>query len=541
MEAPQTPAELLQEIARLMQLKGENPFKTRAFEKAAAIVAALPETELMQRSRDGTLTELAGIGKGISEVLAEFLLRKKSSALEELVASIPKGLLELTQISGLGPKKAQQLIDELGIESVRELEYACRENRLLKLKGFGQKLQQKLLDAITFLRSSEGQARLDEVLGPAEELVKKLRDALGARVELAGAIRRRCEVLRSVELLIEAGVAESKLTGLLAENPLKLDVKYSFADPKHWGYEWAQATAGQGHWKALGSLSPTRADLTEEAFYASRGFPFIDPVIRETGEELALTQENLDALVTEQAIQGVFHCHTDRSDGAATLEQMVEAALERGYKYIGISDHSRTAFYAHGLDLEELKKQEREIRELQEKLDQKKSGIRIFWGIESDILKDGSLDYPDSVLKRFDFVIASIHQRHELDRHTMTERIVQAIRHPATRFVGHLTGRLLLGRRAYDIDIERIIEEAVRHDVAIELNSHPQRLDIDWRWGGELRRQGALISVNPDAHEVAGLDDTRYGIWMARKALMPASSVINTLSVDQVAKWLARK
>ena len=554
MAAPQTPVQLLEEIAHLMQLAGENPFKTRAFEKAAGLLAEVSESDLKVRARAGTLTELEGIGKGISEVLTEFLLHGTSKAREELVASLPRGLLELTQIPGLGPKKATQLIEELGIESIRELEYACKENRLLKIKGFGEKLQHKILESIAFLHSSEGQARLDEILPAAQKLITELREALGVRVEESGALRRRCEVLSEVELLIEAGASVNeagasvkKIEAILAKNPLKIEVKPSFADPKQWGYEWAKSTASEEHWKGLKSPACPRGALasTEEAFYQEHGLPWIEPVMRETGSELLRAKQKgekgLGGVIQSIDLKGLFHCHTTRSDGAATLEEMVEAARTRGYHYLGISDHSQSAFYAQGLKSDTLQEQEREIRKLQEKIDQKHGGFKIFWGIESDILKDGSLDYSDSVLKRFDFVIASIHQRFQADRETMTERIVQAIRNPYTRFIGHLTGRLLLGRKAYDIDIERIIREAHEHDVAIELNAHPQRLDIDWRWGPELQKQGTLISINPDAHEISGLDDTQYGVWMAQKALMPKHQVINTRSSDEVARWLARK
>ncbi len=541
MSSPQSAVQILEEIAHLMQLAGENPFKTRAFEKAAELLSSHDEADLRARARAGTLTELSGIGKGISEVLTEFLVHGRSTARDELKAGLPAGLLELTTIPGLGPKKALQLIEELGIESVRELEYACKENRLLKLKGFGVKLQQKILDSIAFLHSTEGQARLDQLLEPAEKLARELAKATGLRVELTGALRRRCEVVDAVELLIEAGAEAKKVEAVLAKHPLPVKVTKSFADPKQWGYQWARTTAGEGHWKALGSpQAPSgKSALTEDSFYESCKMPLIEPVMRETGEELKL--KSLGDVVTQQKIRGVFHCHTTRSDGAATLEEMVEAAIGRGYQYLGISDHSQTAFYAQGLKADALKEQEKEIRTLQEKISKKHPSFRIFWGIESDILQDGSLDYPDSVLKRFDFVIASIHQRFKADKEIMTERILSAIRNPYTRFVGHLTGRLLLGRKAYEIDIEKIIREAAAHDVAIELNAHPQRLDIDWRWGPELRKRGTMISINPDAHEIAGLDDTRYGVWMAQKALMPDSLVLNTRGAEQVQKWLARK
>lgn len=235
-------------------------------------------------------------------------------------------------------------------------------------------------------------------------------------------------------------------------------------------------------------------------------------------------------------MRGIFHNHTTRSDGAATLEQMVLGAKKLGYEYIGISDHSQSAFYAQGLKQPDLLAQEREVRELQ----QKHPEIRIFWGIESDILADGELDYEHAVLKKFDFVIASVHSRFKMEREAMTDRILHAIRNPATRFLGHATGRILLGRAGYDLDMERVIDEAARHDVAIEINANPARLDIDWRWGPKLRASHTRVSINPDAHEVAGLEDTRYGIAMARKALLPASLVVNARGVREVEKWLKR-
>ena len=236
-------------------------------------------------------------------------------------------------------------------------------------------------------------------------------------------------------------------------------------------------------------------------------------------------------------VQGVFHNHTTRSDGTSTLEEMVLGAKKLGYKYIGISDHSQTAFYAKGLKLKDLEAQEREIRDLQESY----PDIRIFWGIESDILQNGSLDYEAKLLKKFDFVIASVHQRHSLGTKETTERIIRAVQNPATRMIGHLTGRLLLGRKPMEMDIPRIIEEAAKNDVAIEINSNPWRLDIDWRWGKELRQQKTLVSLNPDAHDIQGLKDTVHGVVVARKALLPKEQVLNSWPLAQVEKWLARK
>jgi DNA polymerase (family 10) len=539
---------LLEEIRRLMEIRGENVFKIRAFEKAQASLAEVQD--LKDRATAGTLTEIPGIGKGIAEVLTEFLLKGTSKVRDDLQASLPEGLLELTAISGVGPKKAMQLIEELGIHSVAELEYACKENRLLKLKGFGDKIQHKILEGIAFQKNVAGQCRLSEAFELAEKLLPRLVEACGgegaARVSETGALRRRMETLSALEFLIEeTGAMNSKagqrrLDQIVAEfrqsTGTSLALSLHYARPERFGYELARTTASPQHWKALGT--PEAFDArTEEDFFEKLKLAFIPPEARETGEEVTMARKGgLSELLAWDGVRGVFHNHTTRSDGSATLEQMIVGAKKLGYEYIGISDHSQSAFYAQGLKQPELLAQEREVRELQDKHPE----IRIFWGIESDILADGSLDYETGVLKKFDFVVASIHSRFKMEREAMTDRILTAIRNPATRFLGHATGRLLLGRKGYDVDMERVIEEAAKHDVAIEINANPQRLDIDWRWGPQLRQCRTPVSVNPDAHEVAGLEDTRYGIAMARKALLPTALVVNSRGADEVAKWLRR-
>jgi DNA polymerase (family X) len=549
----QETTELLEEIQRLMELKGENPFKVRAFERAVQTISAIEDAgELQRRAHAGSLTELAGIGKGISEVLSEFLLRGTSSVRDELAASLPAGLIELTQVPGLGPKKALLLIEELDIHSLSELEYACRENRLLKLKGFGEKVQQKILEGVQFLGATRGQQRLDDAFVVAELLLPEILGAAGGfRASETGALRRRVETLSALEFLVECpdDAVENKAQADRIRRAVdecrrkragSLPIEVRFAPPSSYAYELARTTGTEAHWQALGveSTKVKESVKDEVEFFARLGLPFIPPEMRETGEEVELARKGaLDQILPWDGVRGVFHNHTTRSDGAATIEEMVATAERKGYEYIGISDHSQSAFYAQGLKVPDLLSQEREIREVQERHPK----IRVFWGIESDILADGSLDYEPAVLKRFDFVIASVHSRFQMDRDTMTERILEAIRNPCTRFLGHATGRLLLGRKGYELDMERIIEEAARHDVAIEINANPARLDIDWRWGPELRRHGTRVSVNPDAHDVAGLDDTRYGIAMARKALMPASQVVNSGDARQVEKWLKRQ
>jgi DNA polymerase (family 10) len=534
--------ELLDEIQRLMKLKGENPFKIRAFEKAVQALAG--QDDLLARAKAGTLTELPGIGKGIADVLTEFLLHGRTSVKDELEASLPKGLIELTEIPGLGPKKAIILIEELGVHSAVELEYACKENRLAKLKGFGTKTQQKILEAITFRNSNLGQLRLVESEIFTTSFIEMAQSRFGSlRIHETGGNRRKLETVSELEFLIEskASVQQEEMSSLVEQfkkkNPGMPPIVLHYASSEQFGFEWARTTATPEHWNAIGSPDPFSVK-TEEEFYEKVGLPWIPPEIRETGEEVKLAKKgHLDQLIGWDGIRGIFHNHTTRSDGVATLEEMVSEAERLGYDYIGISDHSQSAFYAQGLKEDILLEQEKEIRQVQKK----HPHIRIFWGIESDILADGSLDYDARILKKFDFVIASVHSRFQMDRDAMTQRILTAIRNPATRFLGHPTGRLLLGRKAYELDMDLIISEAADHGVAIELNANPARLDLDWRWGPAMRKNQTLTSINPDAHDTSGLNDVRFGIAMARKALFPASQVVNSKSVQEVERWLKSK
>lgn len=541
--------DLLHEMQNLMELKGENPFKIRAFEKAAKVIEDLGEDEdWAKRAREQTLTDLPGIGKGISQVLTEFLIEGKTTAKDELEASLPEGLRELTQVPGLGPKKALLLIEQLEIKTLGELEYACKENRLVKLPGFGEKTQAKILEGLHFLSQTRGQLRISDALSIAEKLLPILKRSIKSlRIEETGELRRRCETIAKLEFLVELPKGETPeklktklfkaITQESLDQKLGLEVEFYFSTPELFAYDLARTTATVEHWKALSSPKP-KAFKTEQDFYQSLELEWISPEMRETGDEVKLARKKeIEKLLPWDGVKGIFHNHTTRSDGSASLEEMVVAAKKRGYEYIGISDHSQSAFYAQGLKEAALAEQEKEIKDVQKK----HPDIKIFWGVESDILQDGSLDYSEKWLKKFDFVVASIHSRFKMDKKSMTDRILKAIENPYTTMIGHLTGRLLLGRPGYELDFDAIVSTAAKNNVAIEINAHPARLDIDWRHGPLLKKYGCQVCINPDAHEVSGLDDVKYGVVVARKALLPTNLVLNSRSTAEIESWLRQK
>lgn len=533
MSEQQRAIELLNEIAELMKLNADNPFKIRAFERAADSIADVKD--LKKRALDGTLTEIDGVGKGIAETLTEFLIEGTSTQRDELRAKLPEGLLELTQVPGLGPKKALSIIETLGIRTLAELEYACKENRLAHLKGFGEKMQAKVLEGVAFIRANSGSARLDVAEAYAAEFEAAFhKNFAKMRLERAGELERRHETLRSIDFLFE-GTPDEKITAFsetyARNNPSPVPLVVHSARHADFDSQWIELTASKEWLDEFHVISKKNAALAKRAFSVSHD-------LLETPEMLHFAIEGeLDSLLGEKDVQGIFHVHTTRSDGAGSLSEMIEAAERAGYSYIGITDHSQSAFYARGLKASDLKAQRKELDAVRKEFPK----MTIFWGIESDILADGSLDYDDKLLAEFDFVIASIHSRFQMNHDEMTERLLKAIANPYTTMLGHLTGRLLLGRPAYAFDLEKIVKACAKHDVAIEINSHPARLDIDWRHGDLLRKYQVKVAINPDAHEVAGLADTRFGVTVARKALLNRKLVVNTMGAKEVAAWFSKR
>lgn len=562
-------AAILNEIGLLLELNGEDSFKSRAYYNGSRTIEALTE-DLEQLVEEGKLDTLPGVGKTLAANITELVTTGRMSYYEELKASIPAGVVELLKVPGLGPKKARVLYQELGITSIGELEYACKENRLITLKGFGAKTQAKYLSGIEYLKRFQGKYRIDEAWHQALEILNELHHCPWVvEAEIAGSLRRAVEIVDDIVLV--AGAQEpAKVTAYFAELPQVEEVTFledtqvsvklgsglpvdlTVVGPHQFVYALHHFTGSKEHHGALRQLAKNMK-LTineygifhgdellicqnEEEFYRTLGMDYIPPELREnTGEIEASLAGRLPHLLELKDIKGIFHVHTDYSDGSNTLEQMVKAAVQKGYRYIGIADHSQSAFYARGLKVADIRRQHEEIQALQEQYPE----IYIFKGIEADILSDGSLDYDDDVLAQFDFVIASIHQFQP--GKDLTERLIAAISHPAVTILGHPTGRLLLAREGYRVDMEAVFEALRKYRVAVELNASPARLDLDWRQFRRAKELGIKISINPDAHRVEDLDDTYFGVLMARKGWLEAEDVFNTMSPRRMKRFLEER
>ncbi len=559
---------MLKEMAMLLELSGANGFKVRAFQNAARTMETFSDS-LDEYVREGKLTTLSGIGKGIAADIAHFYENGQLDVLEELKDEFPSGLFDLFRVPNLGPKKIKVLYEELGIGSLSDLAYACQENRLLKLKGFGQKSQDKILEGVRFLEQNAGQHRYHQAYAQVRALVDQMQAWPDVQqISIAGSLRRKKEVVKDADILCSStkpSQVMKKFTSLqevqsiIASGDTKtsiqtkegMQVDLRVVAPEDYATALHHFTGSKEHNTLLRSRAKkrgmkineygvfegdTKLTIESEAeLFKALDLEFIEPELREGLQEIQWAEnDKLPNLVTEQDIQGFFHMHTTYSDGKHSLEEMVQAAIEKGYQYMGVSDHSQTAFYAHGLKKADIKKQHEEIDQLQKKY----KDIRIFKGIESDILPDGSLDYSDDVLQTFDFVIGSVHANFQMDQNKMTERCMKALENPYLTMLGHPTGRILLGRKPFAIDMHRLIDRAASLGKIIELNASPYRLDIDWRLLPHLIEKGGMISINPDAHSIEGIDHVKYGVHVARKGGVEAKHVLNTLPLDQMEQRL---
>lgn len=542
-------ASLLREYAQRTALRGGNPYRAKAYSRAADSLAALavPLDELIAEDR---LTEIPGVGDAIADIITKLHKTGSHPSLEKLRKEIPAGVLEMLAVPGLRPEKVLRLHKDLGIGSLSELETAAKDDRIKKTKGLGAALQTKILRNLTIAKSGEGRLHLHRaaaLLAHAKDSIRKSRPEL-KRVTIAGDFRRGCELVGDLAIVAEA--AKPDKTSTPSADGLQIRV----SDSKHFGAALLFATGSAGHIEQLQALAAESglrlgADglhkgrmliAGEEAeIYRALGLPFIDPELREgRGEIEAALKGKLPKLVTDQDLRGILHCHTDASDGIETLETMAKATHQRGFEYFGVADHSKSAHYAGGLSLEEIAQQHREADRLNKRFGK---DFRILKGIESDILADGSLDYDDDVLERFDFVVASIHGRFKLDRKAQTQRLLRAISDPHTTIIGHMTGRQLQRRPGYEIDVEKVLRACAKHDVVVEINAHPWRLDLDWRWHQAALEFGCMLSVNPDAHSIPELDHMHWGVLMARKGGVPADRVLNAMKLPEITRYLRQK
>ncbi len=564
-------AHVLRDIGVLLELTGENPFKVRAYVNAARTIEML-EGDIETLVAAGDLRSVKGIGSALAEKITTLVTTGELPYYETLKQQVPPGLLDMLRIPGLGPKKISALYATLSISDIAELEYACKENRLVALKGFGRKTQERILQGLEHIRKFQGQFLAGVVLPTAEELRLQLsRSAAVADVQIAGSLRRRKELVKDIDLVASSqepravmhsfvelpGVAEvvssgDTKTSVVCTSGINADLRV--VSPEQFPFALHHFTGSREHntamrqrAKSLGlkmneyglfrGQESVQADNEAELF-AQLGLSYIPPELREnTGEIEAAARDELPVLVTRDDIQGAFHVHTTYSDGAADLQDMVAEAQKAGFAYIGVADHSRSASYAGGLSVDAVKRQHDEIAAL----NASQSEVYVFHGIESDILPDGSLDYPDDILALFDFVIASVHSHFSLTGRQATERLVTAMRHPSVTMLGHPTGRLLLGRAGYEPHMETLLEAAREFGVIMELNANPQRFDIDWRHLRSARDQGVLISINPDAHRREGLYDTYLGVGPARKGWLGPDSVFNSRPLEKVKAYFENK
>ena len=560
----------LREIGTILELNGENPFKCRAYLNAARTLETSP-TDLTELVRTDRLGELPGIGDALRDKLTTLVNTGKLPYLEELRTTIPPGLFSLLDLPGLGPKKLRILRDQLKIESIEALTKACQDGRLASLDGFGEKTATNLLDSIQRRATYSKLHRLGTALPAAQALLNHLRECPSvSQAEIAGSLRRGKEIVKDLDLIassnkpkevMKAFISAPNVENVIAHGETKSSVILTggipcdlrVVPPEVWPTALAHFTGSKEHnialrqraidrglhlseWGLLKGKSKTPLKLKDEKdLHKALGLAFIPPELREDSGEIAAAEKGeLPDLLTRDQIRGCLHNHTLASDGQNTLAAMAQAAAELGLEWLGIADHSKSSFQANGLDVKRLEKQIEEIQSL----NSKKPKCTLLSGTECDILKDGKLDFPDSLLKELDYVVASVHSGFTSNEKEMTDRIIRAIENPHVTCLGHLTGRLLLEREAYPVNIPKILDAAAANGTWIELNANPWRLDLDWRWWHKARDLGILCCINPDAHKTSHLRFLDFGVTLARKGWLRAQDVVNTRTLAQLRKLL---
>jgi len=564
-------AAILDEIGTFLELKGENPFRCQAYHNAARAIAQL-EGDLGEWIEQKRLTEIPGIGKDLAQKIETLYKTGRLEQYEELRREIPAGLLELLRVPGLGPKKAKALYDNLGIDSLSKLRQACQEGRVAKLRGFGEKTQQKILEGLAFLDKTGKRVLLAEAEYLAERIcgeLRKLKEII--RIQACGSLRRRKETVGDLDILVSSNhpkIVMDKFVSLpeviqvtahgetkssvVLENGLNCDLRV--VSDEQFPFALHYFTGSKEHNIAMraraqqfglklneygleGEKGAIRAKNEADIFHALK-LDYIPPELREnTGEIEAAAEHRLPKLVEWKDLHGTFHCHTDWSDGRNSVEEMAEAAREMGWQYLGIADHSQSLGVARGLDPDRVRQQFAEI----DRLNKKWKDFRILKGTECDVLPDGRLDYPDELLEQFDYVVISVHSHFNMSKEEMTRRIVRAMQHPKVTMLGHATGRLLLRRDGYPLDLDQVLKIAAENKVMIEINGQPDRMELDWVHVKHAKSLGVMLVLNPDAHSTTELRYVRYALDVARRGWLEKSNVLNSRTLAQVLQLFKKR
>jgi DNA polymerase (family 10) len=583
-------ASVLTEIGTLLELKGENPFKTRAYQAGARVVESLGEDELKTRVAAGTLQEVKGIGEALAQKITELSATGRLEFFDKLKASVPAGLVEIMAIPGMGPKKVRALQEKLGVDTIAKLRAACAENRVAALDGFGEKTQERILAGIRNREAYNKRHLWFVAAEAAAPILAGLRKLPGVKqVESCGSLRRRVETVGDIDFLVattepapivewfvtQPGIKEVTARGeskasVRLESGLQADLR--LVPPEQFVFtlhhltgskdhnvqmrqralargfsmsEWGLFPADEKHGataevKKQGGTGPKSLTAkTESDLFKALGLHFVPPELREGQGEIELAEKDaLPRLLEEADIRGVFHNHTTASDGHNPLEEMVAATQALGLDYLGIADHSKSSVQARGLTEERLAAQIEEIGKFNAS---KKFKCHVFTGTECDILPDGKLDFDQGILAQLDYTVVSVHSSFRQERDVMTKRIIRAIEQPHVTMLGHLTGRLLLEREGYEVDVDKVVDAAIANGVVIELNANPWRLDLDWRHWRKAAEKGLLTSINPDAHRTEQLAFYKIGVGIARKGWLTKEQVVTTKPLAAMKQWLAAK
>jgi DNA polymerase (family X) len=533
-------------LAKLMDIHGENSFKSKTYSSAAFTIEKLP-FQLIDLDRS-KLSGIKGIGESVGKKIIEILDHGNLQALEEIVQKTPQGVLDMLRIKGLGPKKIATIWKEMEIESLGELLHACQENRLARYKGFGEKTQKSVEDAIHFYIKSQGSHLYAEIEAYAFQVDKLLQKKF-EKIRLTGAFRRQLEIIDTIEWVTTATVEdlqeffsthgyeqeEAEANTALFRGSENILLTFYCVEDEVFYKKLFDTSCSEEFLEAFEEIATSKDDVyaSEEEIFSKAGQPYLPAYVREKRE--VLQKSAYSSPLDVKDIRGIIHSHSTWSDGSHSIEQMVEGCISRGLEYLVISDHSKSAFYANGLQEERVIAQQQQIDELNAKL----KGFRIFKSIEADILNDGSLDYSDEILKTFDLVIASVHSNLKMTEEKAMMRLIKAIENPYTTILGHMTGRLLLSRPGYPVDHYKIIDACKANDVVIELNANPRRLDMDWRYIDYALEKGVMISIDPDAHAVEEFDLCKYGVLSAQKAGVTKEQNLSSYGLKEFEKFLA--